>query len=447
MELRSRVLIGFAIAGVVVCGGGTFLGLRYFDIPFASGQAESAAAAYRKAGLPWEAADLAPNPPVSKAENAAPLLKAAIASFDWTAFDKEHASLVQKLDEGQTSEVDKELSRYNRGLDSAAKAAERPRVDFKRDWDYGHDILLPEYAGAKALVRAFCLRAEVRAARNDISGTSRDLSTGLRLSALMGQEPCVIAMLVEIACNRLVFTAIQRCAAQLVKNPKGLESVATALKDEANPDFVDALRGEAYLGLATLRNFDPLRDRNDAEDQGQNPPPIDPADLKRTGLPDGYFIRAFTARFFQNWTAAKALMDRFPDDPERLGHEMEAVTDRSGPGLSNILSDILMPTYVQAGTADAVCEADRRVTAALLQALIIRAQTGRLPTRIDEIPGIWIDPFGGGPLLMKTQGDSIRIYSIGPNHEDDGGVSLRELKGDLRKDYDVVAAYPPIKKR
>ena len=257
----------------------------------------------------------------------------------------------------------------------------------------------------------------------------------------------MISMLVRISMKAIASDAAVRCAALDASDPKALEALAaTVSRFQTIPSFGFALRGDAYMRLATLRNLELLVDNeHDSDSGGAPPPPINPADLKRTGIPEGMFLRGFAARFFERWTKVKAAIDKHPDDPRRIGEAINAASANQA-GLSNILVSATNPSYGQAGDAVVECQAKQRVTLALVQALLIKARTGRLPTRIEEIPGQWIDPFDDKPLRVKTAGNSIRIYSVSRNLRDDGGVDRRELKGPDKKDFDTVAAYPPVKR-
>lgn len=81
---------------------------------------------------------------------------------------------------------------------------------------------------------------------------------------------------------------------------------------------------------------------------------------------------------------------------------------------------------------------DAQVTAAALDAEIFRMRTGRWPSSIEEIdPALRNDPQTGIPLviepLRQIDGSSseitgIRIYSLGPNGQDDGGYSWSDYQ-------------------
>ena len=58
-----------------------------------------------------------------------------------------------------------------------------------------------------------------------------------------------------------------------------------------------------------------------------------------------------------------------------------------------------------------------------------RVEHGAWPT---EPPLALVDPFAGKPIRYEVKGDSLRIWSVGRNLKDDGGVSARmPIEGDI----------------
>ena len=58
-----------------------------------------------------------------------------------------------------------------------------------------------------------------------------------------------------------------------------------------------------------------------------------------------------------------------------------------------------------------------------------RAEHGRWP---EEPPLALVDPFTGTPMRYEVEGDTLRIWSVGRNLKDDGGVSARRpIEGDI----------------
>ncbi|HWA83353.1 MAG TPA: hypothetical protein VG820_07975, partial [Fimbriimonadaceae bacterium] len=295
-----------------------YVAFRYFDIPQASMQIDSAVEKYRKAGLPWEAKELAPKPPVRAEENAAPLIRKASSALDLKLFRSSYRRIAGELDNGKPDTAAADLAPFEKAMALGIEASKRPRVDFGRDWDMGVDLLFPEETTVRTLVHLLGFRAELRAQRGDITGMISDVRAALRLSNLPTQEPTGIPLLATVSSQRLVFASIQRCGDTLQRNPAALRDLSQALEQEyRKPSFADALPGEAYMMVATVRNLELRRENESGESI-----PIDPRNLRRTGAPSNPFARAFMTRALQEWTEAKPIIDRYRDRPQKLAKEL-----------------------------------------------------------------------------------------------------------------------------
>ncbi|WP_406701032.1 hypothetical protein V5E97_19790 [Singulisphaera sp. Ch08] len=102
---------------------------------------------------------------------------------------------------------------------------------------------------------------------------------------------------------------------------------------------------------------------------------------------------------------------------------------------------MLMPTKAAAKQSDRLNQTELRLLAATLALRAYRLDhpdepvppslDALVPTYLEAIP---FDPFSQGPMTFKAQGDVVRIYSVGPNGRDDGGIaspSRNSFVGDL----------------
>ena len=410
----------------------------YWDFGGAAGELPAAVAEYRAKGLPFVASDLFPTP-VPKGENAVPAIRAAIAALPKNTND------LAKAQREPEENADATLARYTKPLALAAAARNRERVDFGRDWDLGPNVLFPEYAGLKSLAKAAALRAARLARKGDDDDALRDLSLVRRLGFWVGGEPTLIGLLVRLAIEAIALNAAERCLVTAVKAPARIARYEAWLRDApAPPSFGDALRGEMFLGVATVRNLD-LLGGVDAfgrlpDGDGVEPPPLDPARLRRSGVPEGTKERAFLMRHLRYWTRAFDETDGLKASPEKIGAQLDrsykALEEKKG--LSYVLLRILVPVFSQAGTAVVNLSAKRAVEAGFAEALGVHARTGRWPASVSGV-----DPFTGGPLHVRS-GKNFRVWSVGRDRKDDGGILRREAPKKSGATFDEVAAYPPV---
>ncbi len=437
-----------------------FIGIGPIDIAPASRDLDSAVVAYRAAGLPWEAKDLAPNPPVPDYDNAAPLINKASTYFQDKIWQKDEDKITKALIAGDYALAEKTLAPYNPALDLVAQATKLKGLDFHYDWDMGAFVLFPQFAYLKSLTKCLSYRARVEASKGDFKGTDRDLQEGLKLADLTGQTPTLISMLVKIAQQAIVFRAYAQCADELKGNAEALDTMEKSLASyQGGADFLFAIRGEQYMGIALLRNIDQyggllaLKRSLEGSPDGDSPPQpkLNPATLQRTGLASGMWARAFMDRHLRYWTEFVTTAKRM-NDPLAFSKTMDQqamARETTNRTLSGLLNEILLPVFSQAGVAVVRSQAEQETTEALLEAVEIQIKTGKLPTSIDQIPGTWIDPFDKKPLKLAMVGNSLRIYSVGNNLKDFGGQAPSEVKGRstddiFSDDQNIIAAYPPL---
>jgi hypothetical protein len=439
--MRKGCLIATSVSlGAVVLA--SFYGIfrvvtLFYDFPAANGELPAAVAEYQKNGMPFVAADLFPEK-VADDDNAAPAIRAAIEVMP---SQKTDGTLAQELKKRNFSAVD---AQYGPSLSLVKGALDRPKVDFKRDWDLGPYILMPEYRSMKSMARAAAARAGRNAAKGHDEEALADLTLARQISLWAGQEPTMISMLVRISSESIALGGLERCLDAAANDPKRIAKYSAWLSQSPPlPEFGRALRGEAFMGLVTTRNLDVfggMKNLSFAEDENKERK-IDPARLRRSGLPEESKLRGFLARHLQVWNEAYRRTDGFRKSPHEIGRQMAAIDYRleDEKGLSYVLQRILMPLFSQAGDSITQLDARRAVQAGLAEALTVRGQTGRWPTKVSPL-----DPFTGKPLKVKIKGAEFRVYSIGRDGKDNGGL-LRGEKGAMGKIVDEVAVFPPIR--
>ena len=437
-----------AVSCLICCGGSYFLYYRTWDVRRVAARAEPAEKAYRAAGLPWQANDMDPQPPVTEAENAAPLFLQAIKALDGRGFSVATMKLAAPARAGRFAEIYGLLKPFASEMTLAAKAAERPRLEFKRDWDQGAGLLFPELAFFKYFDKAFCARAEAEAAAERDTSCLGDLRTALRLTGLLRSEPMLLGMLTWMSCTTIFDRAVEQAAYFMRDRPASLAALGNMLAFQPAPDLQHALRGEAYMGVVTFRNLDHTQIRQLSGDTSAPPDTGPPRPLVRTGLPKGQIERAWATVHLELWTRVARVLAEHPGDPFATIREFDRINDDLDrhPSVSNMLELIMFPMINNIWIPVKKDRALHRALQALIETMEIRATTGQYPRRLSEVPGTWIDPFTNTPLKYKLTAVGVRIYSVGVELRDHGGVAQSEVP-EGSKAYDIIAACPPIPPR
>lgn len=401
---------------------------------------------YRKVGLPWTRDEVQPKVNLPESENAAPIISTAEIDVNGTERSAEIANGWRYAVDRNDAAVQAILTKYAHTLDLAKLAAGKRFADFHKDWDFGPDVTFTELSATKSLVRLLTLRALYAAQHGNFSSCMADLGDGWRLATLVGKEPTVISLLVEIAAWAIIDDAVQHVTFELRNNQSGLSALKSEVaKMTGEPDFGLAIRGEAYMGLAILRNGSVFRNRVLRPNE-ESPPPVDPRSLQRTGNPSGIIERVLGGKLLRTYIEEDEIgkkdrgnLVQLDKDLAALDQELEA--DHS---INGLYRQVLAPVFSATGSAILRAKATRMLTAALVDAVLAKARTGAYPKSVNDLPGDWTDPFGGNPLHMKQVGSQIRIYSVGPDLVDNGGFNRTEMSGKNTDQFDIVAACPPI---
>jgi len=155
--------------------------------------------------------------------------------------------------------------------------------------------------------------------------------------------------------------------------------------------------------------------------------------------------QAMEARYIQAWCET---FERWgdTDDVLKMG-EIQAEMDKKiqrTRGLSNIGNKALFPVFTQVADAYVRAQANRKCVKALLAVLEFRASHRRLPKTLAEAGVSEIDPFDGQPLRYVVSGNTCKVYSVGQDKVDDGGL---RRSGATEKNSDVVVQYPSLEGR
>ncbi len=393
--------------------------LWFVDFPITARKVDKAVADYRAAGLPWEASEIMT--PVADHENAAIELNRA---WELMADEKlAHASqrLQTAINSGDRAKTVHILREVDPLLDILTKASKKPKLDYKRDWDKGFDLEFPEYTLAKEGVKQLSYRAIFRAQNQDLDGALSDLTTMNRLANLQPHEPALIPLLVGIACNAIYLRTAEKVAYAIRKDRAGLKRLEETVTNLSfNHDFKEAMRAEAFLGVAFVRNapagviFDPDEFMNSYSN---------PQELVRSGVPQGAVKRAYLVRHIQAQLFFQEVLSRSDLTPREKAHKIDLYFEKIGkpiPQMSQFGNYIIIPTVGQSAVALERTATQKQLTLALIRSVDFHRQHGRYPKDLGEISATSItDPFGHGAMI-KEAGGVFFIYTAGLNQQDDG---------------------------
>lgn len=394
---------------------------------------------YIAVGLPFEVKDMARSVP--KEQNAAAFFSqykhtSTVASAD-PKFEsvKANKDELKKLVEGRKVE-----------LDAAVEGAKLKHLDWQGDWSQGTYMDLAQGMPLKSMIRDLAIRAEIKIIEGDKAGALSDFRTMCRISEMSSQEPTLIAMLVSCALRAMVCTYARKFGSYMLNDSEFLFSLSNELAAvQSGPDMVNAIRGEAYFSVWHLRNLKLLGGWIKALSQPDEYfSEMEEPKYKGPFAPDGEIkgmaakaMAVKTFKFYKDlYSVLKEDQNWLTANPKISKRVNEASRDES---LSGKLLSYSVGIYDRILNAPAKSQATVLTARASLMLMAFAAE-GKGKLKINDLPGEWLDPYTGKPLLSAWSGNALKVWSVGEDGKDDGGATTNP--SGFGPPWDIVAELP-----
>jgi hypothetical protein len=372
----------------------------------------------RKAGEPTRWEDIAP--PVPKHLDGTPLLLKAVEQL--------HAAQQKFLPNVWETYNAQVLEAARPALTTLRQALAFPHwrlVDPKQVAEF--ETPDEEYEALQEFTRLLSAEALQRKRKGDVDGALESCQTILKLCRHMDDEPYLIAFLVQ----KVIFAIGTRALWDEVLSDADASATAyrTVLAElrawDIDRAFVRALKGERVI--VGILFYDSFRKK-----------------LWVRGLfPVSTWIAAnqsLTLAFYRQLLpiAQKGV----PYDRQKISRLIADFTQKT-QGTSTMLANLLISfviSFVTQESFDRVTDAHalQRVTEVALALRLYRKEHGRYPEDLQALAPKFLlsvpsDPYDGKPLRYRKIQKGFKVWSVGGNRKDDGGVKVRDWwrKGDL----------------
>ncbi|MFM2294246.1 MAG: hypothetical protein RLZZ350_659, partial [Verrucomicrobiota bacterium] len=354
------------------------------------------------------------------------------------------------------------LSKFSPELQELADAAAtRPYSRFLIHYNQepAMGILLPHLAKIKGLTRLIGFRAIARLDAKQTDGALADMKLALRISDSIKDEPILIDHLVRIASLNFPLNYLRDGIVRHQWDDASLAALETNLAGiNLFAEEKQAMRGERAFGVTDIdwmrrQGLKAGRDASFFDFTGEGAPPLASS---LSIMPASFF-------YFNMLNLAKAeecFFVGFDADARRVfikkPSEYEKASDALGvgkPGFhpTTIFARLIMPALgkVDIKTARNQSYVDfARVACALERH---RLAHGSYPAALDALAPKFIaqlphDVINGEPLHYRREGDGYKLWSVGWNEKDDGGIVgvLKEEKADASNDFTQGSKTPVI---
>lgn len=381
-------------------------------------------------------------------QNAAPLLKVAFAdekTFDGSPAGKKLAK-IRGTNDGWNGITNQELDVLTPSIkalspffDVLTEASRKPKLDFHRAWGSGPAMAIPEGAEMRSCVSPLLVRAKLDLRAGKSASALDSLDIAARLSALEGQEPLLLNLLIQASMRSQVLQVLT----DVIKTNPLDDGIAVKSRQVLSdlgplPNVLGAMGYEFLSGRIVLKM---LADHsaedlfgNDAGTEGM---------LRLARL--GPVRTVYDLRFTQTYRKLYGDLSRFPrtiftmrNAFRQAEQDLDSKTSRDW---TYGFVGIMRPASSQFAGVIAESEARRNVLLSALDLLEGKRTAGKFPMALPAQSGHWIDPCTDRPLIYHPTTTGFLIYSVGRDGDDNGGKP-RPKKYNGQDHYDLPFAFP-----
>jgi hypothetical protein len=308
----------------------------------------------------------------------------------------------------------------------------------------------PAFGHLREFARLLRAEALQRKRKGDVDGALESCQTILKLCRHMDDEPYLIAFLVQKAIFSIgVVTLWEGVLSDADASATAYRAVLAELRAwNIDRDFVRALKGERFV-VNEMLNYWALRAAQESRDW---------RDIVRVDFVD--FMLLLSPR---NWFAENQLLmlefhrqlisvaqKGVPYDRRQVSQLIAEFQRKCRKGwrvtlgkreiawCHCLLAEIIIPTYDAIFDRVTDTHAFQRVTMTALALRLYRKENGRYPENLQQLvpkylPSVPIDPYDCKPLRYRKLQKGFKVWSVGENRKDDGGVKVWDWwrKGDL----------------
>ncbi len=399
--------------------------------------------AIRDRGEPLTLAELAPEVPPGE-KNAAPIYQMAFDFLTLGDFDVDHGQA--DLDFGR--EVIEQQSTSIRLL---LEAAETPHCAWPIDYNApAHSLAFPHFARMREAARLLTLNSMVLTAEGDYDGALRSSGAIFEIAEHAKAEPVLIGALVGYAVQGMGTMALEESLSLGDPSPAASRRLFDQLNSvDQRASIRRALIGERASGIQLFEDiragaftFGDVWATYGAPLEGTNVVgELALALYPTVGRPlfnvdEAAFVRHLNA----NVQAIDLPWPRSRDEMQRLDDEHPA---------RHLLTSMITPVFARASWSMERASAQIGAAQVALAAKAYRAEHGTYPEWLSELEAdgweLPTDPFSGKPYHYQREGDSFKVWSVGPNMADDSGVPFDPRAGMSWDDgpYDIPFVCDP----
>jgi len=354
------------------------------------------------------------------------------------------------------ADVRKVLQAAQPALKTLRKAINYPHMRLT-NWNVENPfgVMFPHFSKFREFARLLVAEGKMRKMGGDIDGAVESIMTALKLARRMGDEPSILAgFLFQGSVQSIALGGLRQILSDADASPQTYRALMAELRGwDIDRDLLRSLQSERVFAIAVCEWMQKKASRKEIQELfievdgslnlaiwlmglmgksdwiASNELEVlkcfnEVIGVARKGVP-------------YDWKALQRLDERVEREVVRpswrftLGG-MEVIWNEKA------IARMLVLTYASLFSKAATFHALQRVAQTAVALRLYRRERGHYPERLDELvpkylPSVPVDPFDGKPLRYKRLGRGFKVWSIGRNMKDEGGVEKRPLwvEGDI----------------
>ena len=410
----GRILQGCLLAGI---------GTYYAANLTASWQLHNALADVEQRGEPLQFSKVVPGF-IPESRNAAPVYLHAADALVLTDTEREELGV-----SGDTQGNADLLAKNRTAIELTRQAAALPECRFPIHYDQENlaGILLPHLGKVRRLAEIVSAQAQSEARAGQTEAALDDVAVIFRMSEHLTPEPILISCMTAVAIERLGDTTLAHVLQNVKLSPAQAHAFSLRLSHTDWSAVVrQDLKGERCFGLWAFQYVsNPLQASQLANGTGEP-----------TNNPLSKVLSVLWAPFWKmDEVYYLQAMDQRTELLQVPGASLDSdeVFIRDLPWYA-ICTRIMLPSLPAVGKKRDQVVDYRRMALAALAINAYRTTTGHYPADLHEAEAAWgsalpRDLYTDQPFVYKADGETMALYSIGPNRKDDGGTKKTEPQG------------------
>ena len=323
-------------------------------------------------------------------------------------------------------------------LEILRRGSERPYSVFPVNWEDGAGAVFPHMGRIRAAAVMCAVNAQVLAKAHHVGEALDWCQVALRMSEHAAQEPTIIGQLVAVTMQSIIFNVMRGLLSNVDIAPATATDIDHSLtRFDLHTSYRQALKTEvAYSCWA----FETLRTSPDMVQAllAHEAHTVSPLYFTCLARP---IHKLDQLRLLNYWEHQVTLLSQ----PYRTVHERlrELYDALEKEPAYLVLTRRFFPQFSRATQKRDVGVANIGLCRVALALKAYKYERGAYPDSLDRLEQTldWQlpeDPFSGKDFVYRRHGEGFKLYSIGQDLEDDGGLPERDEEGKWRDDADIV---------